>query len=62
MARLAEVVEPEAVGETAEALRRALAQSVAQDQLEYLGRALETELGVSVNESAISSVVSQLGG
>ncbi len=62
VAALAEIETPEAVAETADAFARALAQSVQQDQLEYLGRALEREAGVSLNESAVSSVVSQLGG
>ena len=38
-----------------------LAASLAADQLEYLGRALEAEAGVDVNRQAIEAALAQIG-
>ncbi len=62
IAVLREVIEPESVAREAAQLDAALAQSIAQDQLEYLGRALEAEAGATVNERAADSVISGVGG
>ncbi len=53
---------PADVAAQADGLRRALAQSVAQDQLEFFGRGLEAEFGATVNQQALDAVVSQVGG
>ena len=44
-----------------EALAAALAQSLAQDQLEFLGRALQEATAVTVNRQAIEAVLAQIG-
>jgi peptidyl-prolyl cis-trans isomerase D len=62
LAVLAEIIDPEDVAAQAAAIERALAESVAQDQLEYLGRALEAEAGATFNQQALDAVVSQIGG
>lgn len=62
IAVLREVLPADAAGETAEALRRALAASVGEDQEELLGRALEDALGVRYNPATFDSVISQIGG
>lgn len=62
VAQVAAVETPASVEAQATALRTALAQSVGQDQVEYLGRALEAQAGVSVNYRTMDSVVSRFGG
>jgi peptidyl-prolyl cis-trans isomerase D len=62
VAVLEEIVAADAVREQAEAVRAALTQSVAQDQLEYFGRALEAEMGAVFNQQALDAVLSQIGG
>ena len=61
VAVLREVLAPEGGAAMEEAIAQALAGSVAQDQLEYLGRALEAEAGVAINPAVLESVLSQLG-
>ncbi len=61
VAVLREVLPPEGAEAVVGALAQALAGSVAQDQLEYLGRALEAEAGVAINPAVVESVLSQLG-
>jgi peptidyl-prolyl cis-trans isomerase D len=59
---LREISDPAMEGEGVRAIEGALAQTLAQDQLEYLGRALETQAGVSINRQTIDSVLAQIGG
>ncbi len=61
VAVLREVGAPEALAPAISGMTDALNASVAQDQLEYLGRALEARAGVSVNPQALDAVLSQLG-
>ncbi|SEA61086.1 peptidylprolyl isomerase [Rubrimonas cliftonensis] len=44
-----------------EALARTLAASLAADQVDYLGRALEAEAGVSINQQALDAALAQIG-
>jgi peptidyl-prolyl cis-trans isomerase D len=62
IARLAEVREPEGIDQQVALFRQALAQSVAEDQLQYLGYALERAAGVSLNPQTVEAAVSQVGG
>jgi peptidyl-prolyl cis-trans isomerase D len=62
VAVLREVIPAPADSEVTQAIERALAQSLAQDQLDYLGRALEAAAGVSINQTAIDAAISQIGG
>jgi peptidyl-prolyl cis-trans isomerase D len=62
VAVLREVVPAPIESEAQQAIERALAQSLAQDQLDYLGRALEAAAGVSINQTAIDAAISQIGG
>jgi peptidyl-prolyl cis-trans isomerase D len=61
IAVLREVLPPDTPGDEAQALRDALAQSVAADQIEYLGRALEARAGATLNPQTIEAVLSQIG-
>jgi peptidyl-prolyl cis-trans isomerase D len=61
LAVVREILPPETPTDEAQALRDALAQSVAQDQIEYLGRALENRAGVTLNPQTIEAVLSQIG-
>jgi peptidyl-prolyl cis-trans isomerase D len=61
IAVLRAILPPETPEAEAQALRDALAQSLAQDQLEYLGRALESRAGVSINPQTVEAVLSQIG-
>jgi peptidyl-prolyl cis-trans isomerase D len=54
------VTEPEADGPR-QAVAQALSQSLAQDYLEFLGRALQDEAGVTINTQAVESVLAQIG-
>jgi len=54
------VIEPDDPAGRA-ALDAALAQSLAQDQLEFLGRALQEATEVTVNRQAIEAVLAQIG-
>lgn len=44
------------------AYEEALAQSLLQDQMEVVGRALEAQAGVSINSATIEAVLAQIGG
>ncbi|TVQ57632.1 MAG: hypothetical protein EA355_03925 [Rhodobacteraceae bacterium] len=62
VAVLREVRPADDAGALAGSIRRALAASVAEDQAELLGRALEDAAGVRFNPSVLDSVISQVGG
>jgi peptidyl-prolyl cis-trans isomerase D len=62
VARLAEVTPAPADGELTAEVAQALAQSLASDQTEFLGRALEAEAGVTLNQQAIDAVLAGVGG
>jgi peptidyl-prolyl cis-trans isomerase D len=62
VAVLREVIPALADSAMVQDIERALAQSLALDQLDYLGRALEEAAGVSVNQGAIDAVLAQIGG
>jgi peptidyl-prolyl cis-trans isomerase D len=62
VARLAEVIPAEPDGPAAREIAEALEAAVGRDQIEFLGRALEAEAGVTYNLQAIESVLSGLGG
>jgi peptidyl-prolyl cis-trans isomerase D len=62
LAVLRDIIDPPAESDGAQELQATLGQSLARDQLEYLGRALEAQAGVSVNRQTIDSVLTQIGG
>ncbi len=61
VAVLREALPPPAQEETVKAIEAQLAESMARDQLEYLGRALEDRAGVTVNPSAFEAALAQIG-
>ncbi len=60
MAVLREIIPPSDPA-AREALARTLAASFAADQADYLGRALEAEAGVSINQQALDAALAQIG-
>lgn len=61
LAVLREIVPPPAMDATIAQIEAQLAESVARDQLEYLGRALEDRAGVTVNPSVFEAALAQIG-
>ena len=61
VAVLREVFAPPAMAETIAQIEAQFAESVARDQLEYLGRALEDRAGVTVNPAVFEAALAQIG-
>jgi len=61
VAVLREVFAPPTMAETIAQIEAQFAESVARDQLEYLGRALEDRAGVTVNPAVFEAALAQIG-
>lgn len=59
---LREIVPVAPSGELIDVYEQALAQSLLQDQIEMVGRALEAQAGVSINRATLDAVLAQIGG
>lgn len=62
VAVLRAVEQPAEIEAQRAAIRAELDAAAQQDQLEYLGRALEAESGAAVNQSVVDAAISQAGG